>query len=301
MANKSISQLPKVNYFGDKRQLVVDSVLVEQPLQINLLWQENKRLHSTVLSITMRTPGQDKNLIIGLLLSDGIITRLSDVDSVLPMESDNSSADVHNDIKPDFQLDTQYARNIENQWQVKLINGLIPKLTALEQYQVKYSSCGLCGTTSLKSLELKQPPILNTEAHWLDIDLVKKLPNTMRIHQPLFLKTGGSHAAALFDKDLQLVDIQEDIGRHNALDKVIGGELYRHDVVNKQLRSCIVVSSRISFEMVQKTIMAGIPALIAVGAPSDLAILAAKRFDLTLIGFTSDKNCNVYHGDWRIA
>jgi FdhD protein len=127
------------------------------------------------------------------------------------------------------------------------------------------------------------------------------MPKNMRNQQPLFFQTGGSHAAALFNQHCSLVDVQEDIGRHNALDKIIGAQLIRDQTINSLIRHCVVVSSRVSFEMVQKTIMAGIPVLIAVGAPSDLAISAAKRFDLTLIGFTSDKSFNVYHGDWRLS
>jgi FdhD protein len=284
LSNLSITKLLKAAYSSKQRKLILDSVLVEQPLQITLLWHQDSNIKSVIFTITMRTPGQDKQLIAGLLVSDGIIRCISDIEYILADDHDSPSTNIL----------------YENQWQVKLTNGLIPSLIKLDQYQIRYSSCGLCGTTSLKSLELKQPPLLNTDSQWLEIDNIKKMPKNMRNQQALFFQTGGSHAAALFNQHCSLVDVQEDIGRHNALDKIIGAQLIRNQTINSLIRHCVVVSSRVSFEMVQKTIMAGIPVLIAVGAPSDLAISAAKRFDLTLIGFTSDKAFNVYHGDWRL-
>jgi FdhD protein len=120
----------------------------------------------------------------------------------------------------------------------------------------------------------------------------------MRMAQAQFVQTGGSHAAALFDQQGQLVDIKEDIGRHNALDKLLGACLVQQNFHDDH--HSVLVSGRISFEIVQKTVMAGIAVLIAVGAPSELAILAAKRFNLTLIGFTKKNGFNLYHGDWRL-
>ncbi len=301
MSSEPIKHLSKVAYLANQRKIVTDLVLVEQPLQINLLWQENQKLQSVVFSITMRTPGQDKQLITGLLLSEGIIRRLSDIEYLISENTDEILTGIDSDNPSDFEADNSASIEHNNQWQIKLIDGLIPDLINLKQYQIKYSSCGLCGNTSLKSLDFKQPPQLNTDANWLAIDRIKQLPKMMKVIQPLFIATGGAHAAALFDKDCILVDVQEDIGRHNALDKMIGAHLQRNQQITKALRYCAVISSRISFEMVQKTIMAGIPVLIAVGAVSDLAISAAQRYDLTLIGFTSDKSFNVYHGDWRIA
>ncbi|MGB1261651.1 MAG: formate dehydrogenase accessory sulfurtransferase FdhD [Cognaticolwellia sp.] len=285
--NPATTELAKFRYHGNGRTLLRDHVVIEQPLQIRLLWKvhNNSEYHSQVFSITMRTPGDDKALIIGLMQSEGIIAHYHQLESVLP-EVDEQQAHTTNDDE------------INNQWRVTLTAGVVPNIKSLERFQVTYSSCGLCGTTSLKSLELKNPPRLNQTPHWLAFDMICAMPELMRTAQAQFVQTGGSHAAALFDKSGQLLDIKEDIGRHNALDKLLGTRLAANDI--DQSPACVLVSGRISFEIVQKTVMAGIAVLIAVGAPSALAILAAKRFDLTLIGFTKKTGFNLYHGDWRL-
>ncbi|MBA6391940.1 formate dehydrogenase accessory sulfurtransferase FdhD [Colwellia sp. BRX10-3] len=280
-------ELAKFRYSTEGRVLQLDHVIIEQPLQIRLLWQApNSAVNqSQVFSITMRTPGDDKALIIGLMLSEGVIEDYHQLESILP-EIDEHEAQASN------------AKVIENQWEVKLKAGLIPDIKSLERFQVTYSSCGLCGTTSLKSLEMKNPPSLNKNKHWLTFKVICAMPEIMRAAQAQFVQTGGSHAAALFDEVGQLIDIKEDIGRHNALDKLFGASLVERSISQSQFS--VLVSGRISFEIVQKTVMAGVAVLIAVGAPSELAILAAKRFDLTLIGFTKKSGFNLYHGDWRL-
>jgi FdhD protein len=290
----ALSQTSKFVYQQGEKKLCLDSVLVEQPLQVRLLWQNNKNEpHARVFSITMRTPGQDKALIVGLLLSEGIVCCVEDIEYIRQeLESDPSKK-----VKDSSLSD--------NLWEVSLAEGIKPKLSTLERYQITYSSCGLCGVTSLKSLELKNPPKLNGNEQWLAAEKIGLLPDLMATKQVLFKQTGGSHAAALFNEKGMLVDVCEDIGRHNALDKLFGKRLLLKNNVSKERLSkenlVVVVSGRISFEIIQKTVMAGIPVLIAVGAPSDLAIRAAKRFDLTLIAFASKKSFNLYHGEWRLA
>lgn len=290
---QAIIQANKIIYVNGCRQVSCDQILVEQPLQIKLFWDENSICLSRVFSITMRTPGNDKQLILGLLLSEGVIRFYDDIVTIIPEYGDKKNE----------------GQKESNLWEVKLKKGIVPELALLDKYQMTYSSCGLCGTTSIKSLELKNPPLLNQQKHWLNIDKISVMPDIMRDHQHLFKSTGGSHAAALFDENSQLIDIHEDIGRHNALDKLLGAQLERqahnsnvqkNNLEVKSTLNCVVVSSRISFEIVQKTIMSGIPILIAVGAPSDLSILVAQRFDLTLIGFVSSNSFNIYHGEWRL-
>ena len=276
--NQPIVQAKKITYLNGVKQLRTDSVIAEQPLQIRLSWQEGNLVRSRVFSITMRTPDDDVNLIIGLLFSESVIKSINEIDEICT-EADS---------------DTSF----ENLWEVKLAKGVVPNIATLERYQITYSSCGLCGSTSLKSLELKNPPLLNKKSHWLAADTVCSLPGIMSAQQTLFEQTGGVHAAGLFDGKGHLIDVREDIGRHNALDKLIGALLQNENINRSQL--AVLVSGRVSFEIVQKTVMAGIPVLIAVGAPSDLAIAAAKRFDLTLIGFTKANSFNLYHGDWRL-
>ena len=280
-------ELTKFRYSAQGKKLQLDQVIIEQPLQIRLSWRltDEQAYQSKIFSITMRTPGDDKALIIGLMQSESIIQCFQQIESVGPEISQAEAQATH-------QINT------ENEWQVKLKTGVMPDIKSLERFQVTYSSCGLCGTTSLKSLEMKNPPTLPEEKHWLAFNVICAMPTLMRAAQSQFVQTGGSHAAALFDDQGVLLNLKEDIGRHNALDKLLGASLMQRDTSYSQYS--ILVSGRISFEIVQKTVMAGVGVLIAVGAPSELAILAAKRFNLTLIGFTKADGFNLYHGDWRL-
>jgi FdhD protein len=295
LKDPAITELAKFRYQAHGRELQYDQVIAERPLQIRLTWQacQSSICESQIFSITMRTPGDDKALIVGLLLSEGIIAQYAQLESI--------SSEAMLDDEEDEHLQKQSA-SIEsdenNQWEVKLHIGIIPEIKSLERFQVTYSSCGLCGTTSLKSLEMKNPPVLNQDKHWLAFSAICAMPNTMRAMQAQFVQTGSSHAAALFNATGNIVDVKEDIGRHNALDKLLGNSLIAGNI--SQAKYCVAVSGRISFEIVQKTVMAGVAVLIAVGAPSDLAIQAAKRFNLTLIGFTTKSGFNLYHGDWRL-
>jgi FdhD protein len=287
LTEQATASVKKVVIKNSRRHLINDTVLVEQPLQITIIWTlyegNNQIEQSQIFSITMRTPGNDKQLILGLLRSEGVIGCFNDVADI--SSSNQSSINERND----------------NEWEVCLTAGVVPELSSLERYQMTYSSCGLCGTTSLKSLELKTPPELSEKKHVLAVPDIVLMPNKMREQQSLFKLTGGSHSAALFNGNT-LVDIREDIGRHNAVDKLFGALLESKNIKqqhNGDVLAC-VVSGRVSFEIVQKTVMAGIAILIAVGAPSDLAILAAKRFNLTLLGFTTEHGFNIYHGEWRL-
>ena len=279
----STASIKKVMIKNHKRKLVSDKVIVEQPLQITIVWvnnqDDNPKEHSQVFSITMRTPGNDRQLIIGLLMSEGVIDSFEDIADISPNTTEKNN----------------------NLWEVTLSQGLVPELSSLERYQMTYSSCGLCGTTSLKSLELRNPPVLSEQNHTLSIADILLMPKVMREHQSVFKVTGSSHAAGLFSGNC-LFDLREDIGRHNAVDKLFGAllESRRCEGDNVPEHLVCLVSSRVSFEIVQKSVMAGIAILIAVGAPSDLAISAAKRFNLTLIGFASENGFNVYHGEWRL-
>jgi len=268
--------ITKYSYQKTIRLLTDDVVVSELPLQIRLYWLEKGNMLSKVFSITMRTPSNEEELILGMLLTEGLIKSYSDVVQIL-LEHDE-----------------------QNQWEVKLASGIIPNLNTIDRYQLNYSSCGLCGTTSLKSLDLKEPPKLNDEQGWLEAEDIYLYSKVMQNHQTIFKQTGGVHAAALFSKENHLIALQEDIGRHNAVDKVIG-TIMKNGNTHSLKQSVLVVSSRISFEIVQKAVMAGVPVLIAVGAPTDLAINAAKRFNLTLIGFATNQSFNLYHGQWRLT
>ena len=273
-----------------ERTICSDEVIVEQPLQVTLSWFENGLAKTKIFSITMRTPGQDQLLILGLLHSEGIFNQLSDIESI-EVEQNSSEENYW-----------------QNEWLVQFVDGFIPNLASLERFQVTYSSCGLCGATSLKALQLKTQINLTCEQHnkAVSVKTLLSIAKKMRSQQGMFTVTGGVHGAALFDQQVNLLHIHEDIGRHNAVDKVIGAVISERGANELMLDNAIplhmlLVSGRISFEIVQKSIMAGFSILIGVGAPSALAIQAAKRFDLTLIGFINDNGFNVYHGDWRLS
>jgi FdhD protein len=278
------------------RKATSDSVIVEQPLQITLTWLEQGLVKNKIFTITMRTPGDDYALIVGLLHSEGVTQQFTDIESIT--------------------MDTREVdgEGSQNEWLVEFSNGITPDLGSLDRYLMTYSSCGLCGSTSLKALQLKTQQNLSFTEHknLLAANSLLSLSKKMRSEQGVFELTGGVHGAALFDSQINLRHSFEDIGRHNAVDKVIGkyllakqSESKMANITKKPISNLhplwiLLVSGRISFEIVQKTIMAGISVLVGVGAPSDLAIQAARRFDLTLIGFVSEKGFNVYHGDWRL-
>ena len=282
-ATKRVDKVIYTNKHSANRELAHDNVISEQPLQINLQWHTaDEELQSKVFAITMRSLGDEKYLILGLLFSEGIIKKISDIENI--------------------SLDEIAKEARENNWQVHLVKGKQPKLTSIERFQTTYSSCGLCGATSLKALELKDPPNLLalTENFQLSSELIYTLGEKMCIQQQLFSLTGGVHGAALFDQQALLLAVFEDIGRHNAVDKLIGHRLVEQKSLQTEQLLVMLVSGRVSFEIVQKAVMAGISILVAVGAPSDLAIKAALRFELTLIGFATSQSFNVYSGDWRI-
>jgi FdhD protein len=286
---QSTKRIDKVIYtrISNNRELKHDSVITEQPLQIILHWYNtDNELVSKVYAITMRTLGNEKYLIFGLLFSEGVISSLSDIESICPENvEDNADEPI-----------------INNSWLVHLNRSKQPELTSIERFQSTYSSCGLCGATSLKALELKNPPNLLalTEKLQFNSELVYTLSDKMRLQQKLFSLTGGVHGAALFDQQAHLLAVFEDIGRHNAVDKLIGHRIVEQQLLQSKQLLVMLVSGRVSFEIVQKAVMAGISILVAVGSPSDLAIKAAQRFELTLIGFACANSFNVYCGDWRI-
>jgi len=258
------------------KKLKEDLISVEEPLQISLSYHDlsTEQYQTKKLSITMRTPGHDLELVHGFLLCEGIINNKEDV--------------------IDCEFDTQQHQG--NAVCVVLAKHVQPNWRALERQFTSHSSCGICGKTSLNALQLKAPVIETEDKITIKSQHIFQLPEQLRQHQASFSQTGGSHAAGLYGAD-QFLAIAEDIGRHNAVDKVIGMHCLTK---NDNAETVLVLSGRISFELVQKAIMANIFIIAAVGAPSALAVSAAKQFNITLIGFIKTDSFNVYHGDWRI-
>ena len=278
--NANIKQIGIQKFSGECLQVYDDHVCSEEPLEIRVTFlAANGAIEYRTLAITMRTPGNDIELARGFLYSEGVITDV-------------------NEITASRYSDERGEAGSRNSLELELKTPLPYDSLHLERRFTTYSSCGLCGKTSIQSLELQNPPRLNEDKDLVDAQSIKQFSAIMFKQQTLFQQTGSAHGAGLFDKSGKLIELCEDIGRHNALDKLIGHCLTENP---QQLKiSIVLVSGRASFELVQKAIMAGIPVLAAVGAPSTLAVETAKRFNLTLIGFLRSSGFNVYNAGWRL-
>ncbi|MBT2530289.1 formate dehydrogenase accessory sulfurtransferase FdhD [Streptomyces sp. ISL-99] len=252
-----------------------DTLVAEEPLEI--------RLNGKPLAITMRTPGDDFALAAGFLVSEGVLAAADDVQSIVYCAGAKEDGS-----------------NTYNVVDVKLAPGVpVPDIT-LERNVYTTSSCGLCGKASLDAVRTAARfPIADTPPVRLTPELLAGLPDRLRAAQQVFDRTGGLHAAALFSEAGELLDVREDVGRHNAVDKLVGRAL--RDGRLPLARAVLLVSGRASFELAQKAVMAGIPVLAAVSAPSSLAVDLAAETGLTLVGFLRGPNMNVYAGDERIA
>ncbi|MFD7026766.1 formate dehydrogenase accessory sulfurtransferase FdhD [Streptomyces sp. NPDC059917] len=252
-----------------------DTLVAEEPLEI--------RLNGKPLAITMRTPGDDFALAAGFLVSEGVLAHTSDVRAVTYCEGQAE--------------DGSNTYNIVN---VQLAAGVpVPDIT-LERNVYTTSSCGLCGKASLDAVRTASrfPDIIGADPLRITADLLAELPDRLRAAQKVFDSTGGLHAAGLFTAAGELVDVREDVGRHNAVDKIVGRALREGRL--PLAGSVLLVSGRASFELAQKAVMAGIPMLAAVSAPSSLAVDLAVESGLTLVGFLRGRNMNVYAGEERI-
>lgn len=251
-----------------------DQITTEKPLEIRLVSPRR------TIAITMRTPGADFELAAGFLYSEGIISGREDIQRM--------------SYCVDASVDGEQRYNIVN---VALQEGLNPDLQPLERHFYTTSACGVCGKASLEALRLWGYPAIPLEPK-VTPELIYTLPGKLRAAQGIFDATGGLHAAALFDATGELLLLQEDVGRHNALDKVIGSALLGEQLpLNNHL---VMVSGRASFEILQKCTAAGVPIVCSVSAPSSLAVSVAKEFGITLIGFLRGERFNVYAGVERL-
>lgn len=254
-----------------------DRLAVEEPLEIRLAYHHSGKVREIPLSITMRTPGHDRELVAGFLLAEGIVVNAGDIVSLGPASADAGCNTIRAELGPSVR----------------------PDPASLQRHFYTTSSCGVCGKASLEALRtagFSTPPEGQPR---VPAELIHRLPDRMSAGQTVFAVTGGLHAAALFDCRGELIDLREDVGRHNALDKLIGaqltaGRLPLHDDV-------LLLSGRASFELVQKALAAGVPVVAAVGAPSTLAVDVAKRFRVTLLGFVRGRRFNIYADAGRIV
>lgn len=258
-----------------------DVVAVEEPLEIQLNYEKPGGLRVTrSAAITMRTPGHDPELAAGFLFTEGILSERDQLEAI------------RGAVSPDAPPGTSHAM------QVVLRAGVAVDLKPLERNFYTTSSCGVCGKASLAALQFGGRGILPADGPLLEGATIRRLPEILRETQTVFDQTGGLHAAGLFDFAGNLRCVREDVGRHNAVDKVIGERFLAGETPLS--RSILLVSGRASFELMQKALMAGIPVLAAVGAPSSLAVDVARRFGATLIGFLRDGRFNLYAGAQRL-
>jgi FdhD protein len=251
-----------------------DSIAVEEPLEL--------RVDGKPLAVTMRTPGHDVELAHGFLHTEGVIGTVDDIRDARYCDSRDDEG-----------------RNTYNVLDVGLAPGVPPPVTGVERNFYTTSSCGVCGKASLDAVRLKTRYSPADDQVRVPYDVLAGLPDALRARQQVFDRTGGLHAAGLFTSTGELLVVREDVGRHNAVDKVIGWAVLNHQI---PARSCIlIVSGRTSFELAQKAVMAGIPLLGAVSAPSSLAVDLADESGLTLAGFIRDGSMNVYTHPDRIT
>jgi FdhD protein len=259
---------------GNLRESIEDSVAVEEPLEIRLGYESFGKRQTSSISITMRTPGDDEELATGFLFTESIIRSPDDVAIVKPCSGDNTV-------------------------RVELEDGVAVDLNRLQRHFYTSSSCGVCGKASLDALRATGLETTPTIPGQFSREVLVAIPGRLRARQDTFAETGGLHAAAAFGSDGELLIVREDVGRHNAVDKVVGA-LFRAGRLPVQELG-LIVSGRASFELMQKTVVAGMPLLAAVSAPSSLAVELAREFNVTLIGFLRGDTFNVYAGEERIA
>ncbi|MDG2376931.1 MAG: formate dehydrogenase accessory sulfurtransferase FdhD [Woeseiaceae bacterium] len=266
---------------SSNRTTLADVVAIEEPLEIQVVADAANAAAAKSVSITMRTPGNDIELAIGFLFTEGIITDRGQVLAANLVGQEDPSTELRNTIRVELSTDVEL------------------DLVSLERHFFITSSCGVCGKASLDALQvagLRSLADIDTNFH---SDALIGLPGEVRERQPVFVETGGLHAAAAFGPNGEIHLVREDVGRHNATDKVIGALMQDGKVPGHNLG--LFVSGRASFELMQKTLVAGIPLLAAVGAPSSLAVETAREFSMTLVGFLRDRTFNIYAGEERIA
>jgi len=265
---------------GSIKEEVQDYVSVEEPLEMSLKFKKDDKWNIENISITMRTPGNDEDLVSGFLYNERIIENINEIEKV------------------EKKGETVGDYNLQNKIEVTINNTKNLDIGKIKRNFITNSSCGVCGKTSLDSIEVLKTEKTDLSFPKIDYNIILKSPEFLRSNQSEFSKTGGIHASALMDKNGGVIAVREDVGRHNALDKLIG-----HVLKNKIIKpenQFIACSGRLNFELVQKALMSNIGLMAGVGAPTSLAIDLAKRFDMTLVGFVKSDSFNIYCNKNRI-
>ena len=257
-----------------------DQISIEEPLEIILKYKDKKTWVEKTISITMRTPGHDEDLVRGFLFNERVVEQINHIDNI----------ELVGDPVGQYKLKNKAVATINNSENIDI--------DKIKRNFLTNSSCGVCGKTSLDSLEIIKKDKILRSVPKINHEIIMKSPSMLRQNQSEFAKTGGIHASGLFDKKGNVIALREDVGRHNALDKLIGSVLKENLLDNSsQFLTC---SGRLNFDLVQKALMANIGVLVGVGAPTSLAVDLAKKFNMTLVGFVKDKSFNIYSNNERI-
>ena len=265
---------------GSIKKEVQEYISVEEPLEMSLKFKKNDKWNIENISITMRTPGNDEDLVSGFLYNERIIENINEIEKV------------------EKKGETVGDYNLQNKIEATINNTKNLDIGKIKRNFITNSSCGVCGKTSLDSIEVLKTKKIDLSFPKIDYNIILKSPEFLRSNQSEFSKTGGIHASALIDNNGKVIAVREDVGRHNALDKLIGHVLKKKII--KQENQFIACSGRLNFELVQKALMSNIGLMAGVGAPTSLAIDLAKRFDMTLIGFVKSDSFNIYCNKSRI-
>lgn len=269
----SVVQVSRVQ--GQTKAPAQDALAVEGPLEIRLEHGPRSERQERSISVTMRTPGSDLELAVGFLYTEGVLSDCADIVSD----------------------DAAVASSKPNAITIKLVESVAVSLSTLERNFYTTSSCGICGKASILALRSVCPP-RHRNTFTVEASMLFELPRRLRAAQEKFDRTGGLHAAGLFNSAGELEILREDVGRHNAVDKLIGAAALADRLPLRD--HILLLSGRASFELLQKAVMAGIPMVVAIGAPSSLAVRVAKEFDVTLVGFLRENHFNIYNGSERI-
>ena len=269
-----------LKFNSNKFKKVEDLVSIEEPLEISLKFKKDKEWTTQNLSITMRTPGNDEDLVRGFLFNEQIVQSIDDIDSI---ESYGEKVGRY---------------KIQNKILATLNNSQNVNISKIKRDFLTNSSCGVCGKSSLDALEIIKTDKTDPDEPKITKEVIISSSNTLKTNQSEFSKTGGIHASGLLNSKGELINLKEDVGRHNALDKLIGSTLINDQIEPKN--QFITCSGRLNFELVQKVLMTNIGIMIGVGAPTSLAIDLANKFDMTLIGFVKKDSFNVYTNNKKV-
>ena len=274
------SEYKVFKYKSNNLEDFTDHISIEEPLEIIIKYKEKEVWVDKSISVTMRTPGDDEDLVRGFLFNEKVIEKIDYIEKIETFG------------KPSEQY------GLKNKIKITISNSDNIDIDKIKRNFLTNSSCGVCGKSSLDTLEIiKKDKILKSNPK-ISKEILMESPKKLRENQTEFSKTGGIHASGLFSEQGDIIAIKEDVGRHNALDKLIGCVLNRDLLDTKsQFLAC---SGRLNFDLVQKALIANIGVLIGVGAPTSLAIDLANKFDMTLVGFVKDDSFNIYSNKERI-